>query len=118
MTVAAASLANLKSFQPGNRTPRRSADVDRALRGVRKLSPKAVEYCQRVLEDENEETVHRLKVAIAILDKVLPDAGAEALRNLDGDRFAGIVLHLIRDERQAEPPRLDVRTLTLGTGND
>jgi hypothetical protein len=117
MTVAAASLANLKSFRPGHQTPRRSRDVDRAIREVRKLSPKAVEYCQRVLEDDNEETVHRLKAAIAIIDKVIPDAGTDALKALATDRFAGIVVHLVRDERQ-DAPTLSIRTLTLGTGND
>lgn len=75
-------IENLKPFQPGHKSPRRSADVDRAIRGLRRLSPKAVEYCQRVLEDDAEETVHRVRVALAIIDKVWPSPGSTTLAAL------------------------------------
>lgn len=112
-------IENLKPFQPGNKAPRRSADVDRALRGVRRLCPKAVAFCGRVLEDEAEDTVHRLRAAIAIIDKVIPDAGADALAALNPDRVGSISLHIVRHEHQVDDaPRLSVRTITLGSGND
>ena len=113
-------IENLKPFQPGNQMARRSRDVDRALRGVRKLCPQAVAFCKRVLEDETEETVHRLKAALAIINKTIPDAGADALAALNPDRVGSISLHIVRHEHHQadDAPKLSVRTITIGEADD
>lgn len=121
MPVAAASLANLKSFQPGNKAPRRSADVERALRDLRAYSKRAVTFLGRLIEDEDAPTPDRLRAAIAIIDKVIPDAGADALAALNPDRVGSISLHIVRHEHMRqddEAPKLSVRTITIGEADD
>ncbi len=86
-------LANLKPWQTGNAARRRSRDVDRAITRMRHWSPLAVEYCAKVIQDENEPTALRLKAAIAIIDKAIPNAGASAAWNMDGE--SGTPLSLI-----------------------
>ena len=75
--VQPASLANLQpkpGFAPGNKAPRRSADVDHAIRKLRRSSPDAVDYCIKVLHDEDAEPSLRVKVALAIIDKTMPSS--------------------------------------------
>jgi hypothetical protein len=55
------NLATLQPWQPGNKAPRRPADVSKAVRLVRKLAPEAVAFCARVLCDEGEETSLRIR---------------------------------------------------------
>ena len=100
--------------------PRRSADVHRAVRKVRKATPWAVDYCIALLQDETAETAHRLKAALAIIDKTIPDAGADALAALNPDRVGSISLHIVRHEHapQNDAPKLSVRTITIGEADD
>jgi hypothetical protein len=80
-----AQIANLKPWQAGNTARRRSRDVDRAITRMRQWSPLAVKCCVKVIQDENEPTALRLKAAIAIIDKAIPNAGASAAWNMDSE---------------------------------
>jgi hypothetical protein len=81
-----AQLANLKPFQNGNMARRRSANVDRALREYRKLTPEAARFVGKVLRDEGEETRLRLKAAEIIALHGMPkgDAAKRALDGIEG----------------------------------
>jgi hypothetical protein len=81
-------------------------DIDSAIRGLRHLSPKAVAYCGRVLEDENEDPAFRVKVAIAVLDKTIPTAGTNSAWNT-GDEINSIQIHIVHHER---PPGTEDRS--------
>ena len=73
--VQPASIANLRprgAFAKGHQSPRRSADVDNAIRKLRRSAPDAVDYCIRVLRDDKAEPSLRVKVALAIIDKTMP----------------------------------------------
>ena len=106
---SSAQLANLKPFQAGNRAPRRSADVTRAITDLRKWVPKAVAYCGRLVEDEHAEPALRLRAAIAIMDKTIPNAGQDALQALAGARVASITVHVVEGAGEAPgPPGVDV----------
>jgi len=131
--VAAASLANLQpAFSRGNTAPRRSREVSQAIAHMRKGSCKAVDYCIRVLQDENEQTALRLKAAIAILDKTIPDAGADLWKQLAGDenRVTSIAVHVVHDRpsgptidadaepEQSQPSKITIHTVAAGSGDD
>lgn len=113
-------IENLKPFQPGNQAARRSRDIDRAIRGLRKWAPACVAFLSRTMEDENAAMSDRLRAAIAMLDKTIPDAGADALAALSPDRVGSISLHIVRHEHAAadDAPRLSVRTITIGEADD
>ena len=80
------NIAAIKPFQRGNSAPRRSRDVDRALREYRKLTPEAAKFVGKVLRDETEDTRLRLKAAEIIALHGMPkgDAHKRALEGLDG----------------------------------
>ena len=80
------NIAAIKPFQRGNSAPRRSRDVDRALREYRKLTPEAAKFVGKVLRDENEDTRLRLKAAEIIAQHGMPkgDAAKRALEGLEG----------------------------------
>lgn len=95
MPVQPASLANLQpAFSPGNQMARRSRDLDRAIRGLRKWSPAAVEHVSQLMSDPYAEPALRLRAAIAILDKTIPNAGQDALQ-LGAGRIASITVHIV-----------------------
>ena len=82
-----AQLANLKPpWRRRNKAPRRSRDVDRALREYRKLTLEAAKFVGKVLRDETEDTRLRLKAAEIIALHGMPkgDAAQRALEGLDG----------------------------------
>lgn len=79
--------ANLgPAFGPGNRLSRRSAHVDRALRKARKLTPEAINFCGRVMGDEELDIRLRLKAAEIILLHGMPkgDAHRRHLEAIEG----------------------------------
>lgn len=65
-------IENLKPFQPGNKAPRRSRDVARAITNARKLLPSAVALCGEIIGDTSEAKALRLKAAEVIIDKAMP----------------------------------------------
>ena len=80
------NIAAIKPFQRGNSAPRRSRDVDRALREYRKLTLEAAKFVGKVLRDETEDTRLRLKAAEIIALHGMPkgDAAKRALEGLEG----------------------------------
>ena len=84
----AAQLANLRPpFAPGNKHGgvTRSLAIDQAIREVRRWSPRAVAFLGKVMEDKKEATSDRIRAAIALLDKVIPNASVS-----DGSRMLGM----------------------------
>ena len=73
-------------FKPGNKAPRRSAHVDRALRLARKFTPQAILYAGRVLRDEEMDPRYRIKAAELILAAGMPkgDAHKRHLESIEG----------------------------------
>jgi hypothetical protein len=118
-------LATLKPWQPGNTAPRRSNDVDRALRYARKMAPEALILCAKVLQDASIEERVRLKAAEIILLHGMPKDASR--RDLTGERVTGITIVIERGETHAEPlaaaPQLERPTITInsvaeGSGDD
>jgi hypothetical protein len=89
------NVANLKPpWKPGNSAPRRSGDVDKALRLARKHTPEAILFAAAVLNDATEDMRYRLKAAEIILRAGLPkdpDAINRALGESDGLRYLEVV---------------------------
>jgi len=77
------NIAAIKPFQRGNSAPRRSRDVDRALREYRKLTPEAAKFVGKVLRDETEDTRLRLKAAEIIALHGMPKGDAARKAALD-----------------------------------
>ena len=90
MAVSAASLANLVPLAPGNKLPRASAHVLRAIVRCRKLSPEMVEICAKIARDDEADYDTRLREVEIILNKAIPrgkdsphttlDVGAKCIR--------------------------------------
>lgn len=123
MAVAAASLANLKPpFERGNIVHRKSRDVISAISRMRKGAKDAVEYCMKVLHDEDEDTANRVRVALALIDKVIPDATANDQRLLAASGAAMLRIEIIDPDgvsetvtiRPAEPQKLGTRSQIEG----
>jgi len=97
MAVSAASLANLQArrppFEPGNKLPRRSADVHNAIKKLRHSAPDAVEFCIKVLHDETAEPALRVKVALAIIDKVMPSGDPRL--NISADNIGVLKIQFV-----------------------
>jgi hypothetical protein len=109
MPVAAASIANLKPRAPfgsGNRIARRPASVDRACRLLRKAAPEAVQYCLRVLRDEEERTELRLRAAAAIIDKVV--SSNDPRLTISADSIDCLKIVFVAPGEQTEPPVIDM----------
>jgi hypothetical protein len=79
--------ANLQpAWGKGTRLSRRSGHVDKALRAARKLTPKAITFCARVLDDEDLDIRYRIKAAEIILLHGMPkgDAHRRHLEAIEG----------------------------------
>jgi hypothetical protein len=130
--VAPASLANLATapaFQPGHVATRRSSDVDRAIRKLRRSSPEAVELCLAVMRDRDHQVYSpelRVKVALAIIEKALPDQRVKQI-GLD-DSIGSITIHIERAAAAPTAPTIDAepdntpssltfRTICSGSGD-
>ena len=87
--------ANLRPpFKHGNTAPRRSRDVDRAIRLARKHAPEAILFAAGVLNDATEDMRYRLKAAEIILRAGRPkdpDAINKALGESGGLRYLEFV---------------------------
>jgi hypothetical protein len=81
-----AQLANLRPFKPGNRAPRRSADVDRAIRLARKHSLEAILLAVECMRDAEAAWPERLKAVQLILNAGLPKDPDATDRALDENR--------------------------------
>jgi hypothetical protein len=79
-----AQLANLRNFEPGNRAPRRSADVNKAITLARKYAPQAVKLIGKVILDESEPIAMRVKCAEIILNKAIPTSGSGGAQLIAG----------------------------------
>lgn len=103
MPVQAASLANLKpAWQAGHVSPRRSQHVISAIAQLRKGSKVAVDYCMKVLHDDSETTENRIRVALAIINKVIPDATSNDQRLLAASGAAMLRIEIIDPEGASE----------------
>lgn len=73
-------------FSSGNTLSRRSGAANKALRLARKMTPAAIQYAGRVLNDAEAEPRLRLKAAEIILLHGMPkgDAHKRALESIDG----------------------------------
>ena len=81
-------------FKRGNTAPRRSRDVDKALRLARKHAPEAILFAAGVLNDATEDIRYRLKAAEIILAAGLPkdpDTINKALGESGGLRYLEVV---------------------------
>lgn len=78
-----AQLANLRPWTPATaprgKRARRSADVDKAIRLLRKLAPKAVDVIASIMLDPKQPTAMRLRAAEIILDKTWPKGAPEII---------------------------------------
>lgn len=132
MPVSAASLANLKApFEMGNqlggkRPPRA---IGEAISELRRCSPRAVRFLERVMSDNKEATSDRIRCAIALLDKVIPNASVTDAALIGGAGVTSITLKVVRHEQpaagpviegEAEPQQalLSIRTVCQGEGDD
>ena len=126
----AGNASTLTPFQPGNRAARRNADVDKAIRELRRSAPGAVALCIKVMKDE-EHLVYspelQVKVALAIIDKALPDQRVKQI-GLD-DSIGSITIHIERATAPSAAPTIDAepdhssssltfRTICSGQGDD
>lgn len=73
-----AQLANLNPWPKGYKpqTSRSSRDVQKAITRLRHAAPQAVDYCIALLNDTNEKSELRLRAALAIIDKAIPEGKA------------------------------------------
>jgi hypothetical protein len=127
---SAAQLANLQApFPKGNTVNRRSAEIDRGIRGVRRAFPEAVKLCHDLIKNPGEEMSLRLRAAIAIMDKAMP--GNNALLQLGGDDIVSkVTIEIQRHDREQassesvtiearpEQQTLQISTVPAGHGND
>jgi len=91
-----AQLANLKPWKRGNSAPRRSRDVDRALREYRKLTLEAAKFVGKVLLDEGEDTRLRLKAAEIIAQHGLPRDSSASRRDLIDRGISNLRVEFVR----------------------
>ena len=129
MAVAAASLANLRPpFPPGfHPRTRKSLEIDRSIRAIRRLCPKAVAFCTEVLNDPDADTALRVKVALAIIEKAIP--GNQAFLQSGDDLVTRVTIEIQRHGAplgesdsvtiEATPEHtLSFTTIAAGHGND
>jgi hypothetical protein len=107
--VRSNSLANLRpapAFAPGHKSPRRSADVDRAITRLRKSAPDAVDFCIKLLHDENADPALRTKVALAIIDKTMPNSDPRL--HISSDTIGALRIVFVSPGEQPEAPVIDM----------
>ena len=107
----AAQLANLKPAWKKGESPsadrgRRSKAVAHASTELRSWSPRAVAFLGAVMEDNEQAMSDRVRAAIAILDKIIPNASAKDNPSLlTAENVTSITLSIVRCE--PAPPTID-----------
>lgn len=92
MPVAAASLANLKEpWKPGVSNRGRNRDLLRAIKISRNLSPPAMLYLGRVLNDESLDHEVRIRAAQTILQYGMPKQGQQFAPGYDDGSGIGVL---------------------------
>ncbi len=111
-------LANLKPWRRGNSAPRRSNDVDRALRYARKMAPEALVFCAGLMQDASVDERTRLRAAEVIISVGMP-RGDAAQALITNERVTSITIEIAHLEPHAEAPttapQLEHPVLTLDT---
>ena len=107
------SLANLQPpWQKGERGGVfRSREVNKAITQLRRAAPEAVELCLAVMRDPNENSKLRAQIAMAIINKVIPDQkdGSSALdsRGIQSLQIEFVSGETMTIDRQQQPRQLD-----------
>jgi hypothetical protein len=95
-----AQLANLQPAWPKGHKPnttRRSRDVDKALRILRKAAPDAADLLASIMRDPKQPTKYRLEAALIILKIALPKNAGEIIFGTDNAEPRWLEVRFVED---------------------